>query len=175
MPRCRGRDRSARRAIRPRITNQKDSTSVSYYLIFCNEPVIEYGTMSNLSRLVLPSAVREDEIGATSRWHYDAKAPESKHFPMFRQEGLFHHQGVELLRKTMGGWMRRCAELVSPLVDVMKQQVLNSQGMQNDDTQVPMLDLERGRTRTGRIWTYIVDGKHEGAPGVLAHSARRNG
>jgi hypothetical protein len=32
--------------------------------------------------------------------------------------------------------------------------------MQTDDTPVPVLDPELGRTRTGRIWTYVGDGEH---------------
>ncbi len=38
------------------------------------------------------------------------------HLPLYRQEEIFQRQGVELSRQTMCGWMRQCAELVSPLV-----------------------------------------------------------
>jgi hypothetical protein len=42
----------------------------------------------------------------------------------------------------------------------MKQRSLESKVMQTDDTPVPVLDPARGRTRTGRIWTYVGDGAH---------------
>jgi transposase len=51
--------------------------------------------------------------------------------------------------------MRRCAELIYPLYDLMKKQVLASKAVQTDDTPVPVLDPELPRTRTGRIWTYV--------------------
>lgn len=84
----------------------------------------------------------------------------SDHLPLYRQEGIFQRHGVRLSRRTMCDWMRRCAELVSPLYELMKQRVLKSKVMQTDDTPVPVLDPDRGRARTGRIWTYVGDGEH---------------
>jgi hypothetical protein len=60
----------------------------------------------------------------------------------------------------MCDWMRACADLVSPLYELMKQQVLGSKALQTDDTPVPVLDPKLPRTRTGRIWTYVGDGRH---------------
>ena len=82
------------------------------------------------------------------------------HLPLHRQEEIYRRQGVELSRKTMCDWMRQSAELVSPLVDLMKQRVLSSKAVQTDDTPVPVLDPELPRTRTGRIWTYVGDAAH---------------
>ena len=82
------------------------------------------------------------------------------HLPLHRQEAIFLRQGVTLSRKTMCDWMRRCAGLVTPLFDRMRQQVLASKVMQTDDTPVNVLDPSLPRTRTGRIWTYVGDRKH---------------
>ncbi|MBI2002931.1 MAG: IS66 family transposase [candidate division NC10 bacterium] len=82
------------------------------------------------------------------------------HLPLHRQEGIYQRQGVTLSRKTMGDWMRQCAELVEPLFDRMKQRALESKVMQTDDTPVGVLDLALPRTRTGRIWTYVGDAAH---------------
>ena len=82
------------------------------------------------------------------------------HLPLRRQAEIFRRQGVELSRLTMGDWMRACANLVSPLYELMKQQVLGSKAVQTDDTPVPALDPKLPRTRTGRIWTYMGDDEH---------------
>ena len=82
------------------------------------------------------------------------------HLPLHRQEEIFQRQGVELSRQTMCGWMRSCADLASPLYELMKKRVLDSKAVQTDDTPVPVLDPELPRTRTGRIWTYVGDDKH---------------
>jgi transposase len=82
------------------------------------------------------------------------------HLPLYRQEAIFLRQGVTLSRKTMCDWMRRCAELVSPIFDRMKESVLASKVMQTDDTPVNVLDPTLPKTRTGRIWTYVGDRDH---------------
>jgi transposase len=82
------------------------------------------------------------------------------HLPLHRQEAIFGRQGVELSRQTMADWMRACADLVSPLYELMKQQVLDSKAIQTDDTPVPVLDPDLPHTRTGRIWTYVGDDQH---------------
>jgi transposase len=82
------------------------------------------------------------------------------HLPLHRQEAIFQRQGVELPRQTMCDWMRACADLASPLYELMKQRVLGSKAVQTDDTPVPVLDPELPRTRTGRIWTYVGDDQH---------------
>ena len=84
----------------------------------------------------------------------------SDHLPLYRQEAIFQRHGVEVSRKTMCDWMRQCAELVTPLYELMKQQVLRSKVVQTDDTPVPVLDPTLPRTRTGRIWTYVGDDTH---------------
>jgi len=82
------------------------------------------------------------------------------HLPLHRQEWMFERQGVKLSRSTMCDWMGSCAELVSPLFELMKQRVLSSKVMQTDDTPVGVLDPALPRTRTGRIWTYVGDDNH---------------
>ena len=82
------------------------------------------------------------------------------HLPLNRQQEIFQRQGVELSRQTMCGWMRQTAELVTPLWERMKEQVLDSKVVQTDDTPVPVLDAESEHTRTGRIWTYVGDALH---------------
>ncbi len=84
----------------------------------------------------------------------------SDHLPLHRQEAIFQRQGVTLSRKTMCGWMRRCADLVSPLYERMKDSVLASKVMQTDDTPVNVLDPSLPRARIGRIWTYVGDRDH---------------
>ncbi|MFZ0964571.1 MAG: IS66 family transposase [Bryobacteraceae bacterium] len=82
------------------------------------------------------------------------------HLPLHRQEEIFRRQGVDLPRQTMCDWMRAGADRVSPLYELMKQQVLGSKALQTDDTPVPVLDPKLPRTRTGRLWTHVGDERH---------------
>ncbi len=58
------------------------------------------------------------------------------HLPLHRQAQMFTRQGVDLSRQTLCDWMRRSAELVAPLCEVMQQRVLRSHALQTDDHQL---------------------------------------
>lgn len=77
------------------------------------------------------------------------------HCPLHRQEGIFRRHGAELSRKTMCGWMRQTAELLTPLYERLKGAALTSKVVQTDDTPVAVLDRALTKTRTGRLWTSV--------------------
>jgi transposase len=82
------------------------------------------------------------------------------HLPLYRLEGIFRRQGVELSRATMCDWMARCGELLAPIVNRMRDEVLKSFIIQTDDTTIPVQDKTRDRTKTGRLWVYLGDRDH---------------
>src|SRR5262249_38927707 len=80
--------------------------------------------------------------------------------PLYRLEDIFARHRVELSRATLCGWMASCAELLTPLYDLMVKRVLLSAVIHTDDTTVPVLDPTLPQTRTGRFWVYIGDVRH---------------
>jgi transposase len=82
------------------------------------------------------------------------------HQPLHRQEKMFERHGIEISRKTMGGWMAQCAALLDPLYLVMKKELLGSQVIGTDDTSVKVLDRKLSFARIGRIWPYVGDAHH---------------
>jgi len=79
------------------------------------------------------------------------------HCPLYRQQGIYRRSGVELDRATLAAWVGGVARLLEPLVDVLGRYVLVAEKVHADDTPVPVLDPGRGRTKTGRLWTYVRD------------------
>ena len=82
------------------------------------------------------------------------------HQPLHRQEKMFERHGIDISRKTMGGWMGQCAELLDPLYQLMKKEVLSSKVIGTDDTSVKVLDRKLPFARIGRIWPYVGDAYH---------------
>jgi len=82
------------------------------------------------------------------------------HLPLYRQEGIYRRQGVDLSRSTLCGWIREVAGLVAPVVDHLKQDLLRSDVIGTDDTTVPVLDPGQKVTATGRLWVYVGDDDH---------------
>jgi transposase len=77
------------------------------------------------------------------------------HTPLYRQELKFQRQGVDISRKTMGGWMVKCAEVLKPLYERMHKEILAYDIVLNDDTPVNMLDPGKGKTKQTRLWCTI--------------------
>lgn len=102
-----------------------------------------------------PSQPIEKGLAGASVLAQVAVAKYADHCPLHRQEVIFRRHGVELSRKTMGGWMRQTADLLMPLYERLKAAALDSKVVQTDDTPVAVLDPSRARTRQGRIWTYV--------------------
>jgi len=82
------------------------------------------------------------------------------HQPLHRQEKMWERHGIEISRKTMGGWMGQCAALLDPLYQLMKKELLGSKVIGTDDTSVKVLDRKLPFARIGRIWPYIGDASH---------------
>ena len=101
------------------------------------------------------------------------------HLPLFRQSEIYARQGVELPRSTMAGWVGAASDLLSPLVDAIQKHVLAGRKLHADDTPMPVLAPGNGKTKTGRLWTYVRDERPAGeqtAPAVwFAYSEDRRG
>ena len=87
-------------------------------------------------------------------------AKTADHLPLHRQEQIFARHGVEISRKTMGGWLAQCADLLNPLYGSLRDVLFQSKVIGTDDTSVKVLDPTLPFARTGRIWPYHGDKEH---------------
>jgi transposase len=101
------------------------------------------------------------------------------HLPLFRQSEIYARQGVEISRSTMAGWVGAASDLLGPLVDAIGKHVFAGRKLHADDTPMPVLAPGNGKTKTGRLWTYVRDDRPAGeqaAPAVwFAYSEDRRG
>src|SRR6516162_1645620 len=79
------------------------------------------------------------------------------HLPLYRQAEIYARDGVELDRSTMADWVGGCSRLLEPLVEALRRHVMSAEKLHADDTPVPVLAPGNGKTKTGRLWTYVRD------------------
>jgi transposase len=101
------------------------------------------------------------------------------HLPLYRQSEIYAREGVDLERSTMADWVGRTSELLAPLNEALRKYVMNGHKLHADDTPVPVLAPGDGKTKLGRLWTYVRDDRPAGdasAPAVwFAYSPDRRG
>ena len=101
------------------------------------------------------------------------------HLPLYRQSDIYARVGVELERSTLADWVGGVCYALGPLVEALRQYVMAAGKLHADDTPVPVLAPGLGKTKTGRLWTYVRDDRAAGdkaAPAVwFAYSPDRKG
>lgn len=101
------------------------------------------------------------------------------HLPLYRQSEIYAREGVDLERSTLADWVGATSALLDPLVEVLRRYVIASSKLHADDTPVPVLAPGAGKTKTGRLWTYVRDDRPTGetAPPAVwfAYSPDRKG
>ena len=101
------------------------------------------------------------------------------HLPLHRQSEIYAREGVELERSTLADWVGSASKLLEPLTEAIRKYVMSAAKLHADDTPVPVLEPGKGRTKTGRLWTYVRDERAAGqmtAPAAwFAYTPDRSG
>ncbi len=84
------------------------------------------------------------------------------HLPLYRQSEIYARDGVDLERSTLADWVGGTSALLAPLVEALRRHVLSATKLHADDTPVPVLAPGNGKTKTGRLWTYVRDDRPAG-------------
>jgi transposase len=77
------------------------------------------------------------------------------HLPLYRLEDIFERNGLHVPRSTQSDWVRASSELLEPIVDELKRQVLESPKIHTDDTSIRVQDKTRTHLAKGYLWPYI--------------------
>jgi transposase len=85
-----------------------------------------------------------------------------QHQPLNRQSDTYRREGVDIDTSTMADWVGSGAAVTMPLYELIRRHVLAASRLHGDDTTVPV--LAKGRTTTGRLWTYVRDDRPFGGP-----------
>jgi transposase len=82
------------------------------------------------------------------------------HLPLYRQEAMLEREaGVEISRATLDGWVMRVGELLQPVADAMRQELLRAHYLQADETIVPVqMHDGRGSDHAAYLWQYGTPG-----------------
>jgi transposase len=91
----------------------------------------------------------------------------------WRKSERYVREGIDLSLSTLADQVGACAAALKPIHSLIEAHVLAAERLHGDDTTVPI--LAKGKTDTGRIWTYVRDDRPFGGqspPAALYYSSR---
>lgn len=97
----------------------------------------------------------------------------AQHQPLNRQSERYAREGIDLSLSTLADQVGACAAALKPIHSLIEAYVLAAERLHGDDTTVPI--LAKGKTDTGRIWTYVRDDRPFGGlspPAALFYATR---
>lgn len=92
----------------------------------------------------------------------------SNHLPAYRQSQMFARDGIDIPRSTISSWLGQGAKLLEPIADLIREYVISCNQIHGDDTPVKVLNPGTGKTKTGRMWVYVNDGRPRGDYAAIA-------
>ncbi|MFW7378374.1 MAG: IS66 family transposase [Oligoflexus sp.] len=88
--------------------------------------------------------------------------------PLHRQETILKRLGVDLPRSTLASWMIKSGELVTPLINMMKDTIIESKVVHIDETTLQVLK-EKGRKATTKSYAWVMARGSPEKPLVIFH------
>jgi hypothetical protein len=89
-----------------------------------------------------------------------------QHQPLNRQAERYTREGVPFSLSTLADQVGACCAVLTPLLRRVEAHVFAAERLHGDDTTVPV--LAKGKTDTGRLWTYVRDDRPFGGQGPPA-------
>ncbi|MDP5065644.1 MAG: IS66 family transposase [Haliea sp.] len=86
--------------------------------------------------------------------------------PLHRQEQILQRIGVDIPRATLASWMIRCGQLVQPLINLLRDRLLDYDIVQMDETTVRVLK-EPGKTAQSKSYLWLQRGGPPDEPVIL--------
>lgn len=77
--------------------------------------------------------------------------------PLYRQIEIFKRVGVEFPSSTVSNWITKVCELLYPLYELLKKEVLKAECLNVDETTMKVIDKssKKGQTHVGWYWVYL--------------------
>jgi transposase len=78
------------------------------------------------------------------------------HIPLNRLQGMLRRHRIDIRVASLCDWVGRMADLLRPIYDGLRTELLAGRLIQSDDTPVPYrLESLKEQTATGYLWTYL--------------------
>ncbi len=157
-PECGGR----LRLLGEDVSEMLERVPATYKVIRHVRPKFSCGRCQHIVQAPAPSRPLERSMAGPALLANVLVSKFCDHLPLYRQAEIAARQGVELERSTLAEWVGGASALLQPLVEAVRRHVMTAEKLHADDTPFPVLAPGTGKTKTGRLWTYVRDDRPAG-------------
>jgi len=161
------------------VSEMLEYVPASFFVVRHVRPKLSCTKCDHIVQVAAPTRPIERGVAGPGLLAHVLVSKYADHLPLYRQSEIYARHGVELERSTLADWVGGTSELLDPLVETLRRYVMAAGKVHADDTPVPVLAPGNGKTKTGRLWTYVRDDRPAGdtaAPAVwFAYSPDRKG
>jgi transposase len=95
--------------------------------------------------------------------------------PLYRQQSILKRAGIDLPRATLANWMIRCAELLIPLMNMLRDRLFDAKLIHMDETPIQVLrEPDKPATSKSYMWLQC-SGEHDHPVVLYDYSPTRSG
>jgi len=154
------------------VSERLDVTPAKFRVIVTRRP--KYGCAQckeGVSQASAPGHIVEAGVPSEALLAHVAVSKYADGLPLYRQEGIYARDGVEISRNTMANWMGHVGFHLSPLADRILALIKEGERVYADETTLPTLSPGAGKTKTAWLWTYARDDRTFGgqSPPMVAY------
>jgi transposase len=107
-----------------------------------------------LTQAPMPAQVIDKGMATSALLAQVLVAKFADHLPLYRQEQIFARAGVKIPRSTLAEWVGVCGVRLQPLVEALREAILNEPVVHADETPVQVLQPGSKKTHRAYLWAY---------------------
>ena len=112
---------------------------------------------TTMTTATVPEPLLDQCYAGPSLLAYLAVSRFADHLPYYREEDILRRSGLTIHRSTQWRWMRGLSQLLTPLVNLIRNRLLASQVLGIDETPIPILDPDLDHTGTAYLYAQYGD------------------
>ena len=153
------------------VAERLDVIPAKFRVIITRRPKYAFKGWDGIIQALAPSHIIESGLPTEALLAQIAVSKYADGLPLYRQEGIYARDGVDLDRRLMAQWMGRIGFELDILADHVLGEILKGDRVFADETSLPTLAPGTGSAKKAWLWAYARDDTPfgESGPSMVAY------
>ena len=147
------------------VSERLDVIPAKFRVIVTRRPKYAFKGWEGVLQAIAPARIIESGLPTEALLAYIAVSKYADGLPLYRQEGIYARDQVEIDRRLMAQWMGRVGYELDILADHVLGEVLKGPRVFADETSLPTLAPGNGAVKKAWLWAYARDDSTFGGSG----------